>query len=172
MRTRPTMREVSHRCHLGTAGAAVVELALVMPFLLSLLVGGLDFAYLFNTSQAVAAATRAGAEYAHNSTTCQSGIDVLNTPQITTNCINGIQNAMQSSYPFTTVLTFPSGVTLACYCDGDGGIIICGNTSCVTAIRGNTEVSIKVTAREAFTPVVSLPGFPTTLNGVTEFRLY
>lgn len=158
-------------CHLDSAGSAAIELALVLPFLVLLIIGALDFAWLFNNSQALSAATRAGAEYARNSTTCQSGINVLNSPQITGTCITGIQNTMQNSYNFNPALTYPNGVSLACYCDGDGGTITCGNASCATAGRGNNELFVKVTANRAITPPAPLPGFPTSLNGVTELRL-
>lgn len=157
---------------LDSTGSAAVELTLVLPLLVLLIIGALDFAQLFNTTQGLAAATRAGADYAHNSRTCQSGIDVLNSPQITTACINGIKNAAQNSYPFNPALTV-ANPSLACYCDGDGGSITCGNYSCAsqTPSRGNNEVFVTVTATEAFTPVVTLPGFPSTLNGLTELRL-
>lgn len=154
-------------------GGAAVEFALALPVLALLFIGAFDFSQAFNTAQAVTAATRAGAEYAHNSAACQSGINVLNSPQITTACINGIKNAAQSSHPFSPALTV-AGPSLACYCDGDGATITCGNFSCTTAGRGNNEVFVTVTANEVFTPVVTLPtlaGFPVTLNGLTELRL-
>lgn len=154
-------------------GGAAVEFALALPMLALLFIGAFDFARAFNTAQGVTAAARAGAEYAHNSAACQSGINVLNSPQITTGCINGIKNAAQSSYPFSPALTV-ANPSLACYCDGDGKTITCGDASCTTAGRGNNEVFVTVTTTETFTPAVTLPtlsGFPVTLNGLTVLRL-
>jgi TadE-like protein len=159
------------RRFLGTAGAAAVEFALVTPFLFLLIFGGVDFGNFFNSSQAIAAATRAGAEYARGSSTCKAGIQVLNTPQISTNCTTGIKNAMQNSFSFNPALTFPTSPALACYCDGDNGTITCGDFSCATAGRGNNEVFVSVSASQAITPLIPLPGFPATLNGLTELRL-
>jgi len=159
------------RRFLGTAGGAAVEFALVTPFLFLLIFGGIDFGNFFNSSQAIAAATRAGAEYARGSLTCQAGIQVLNTPQISPNCTTGITDAMQSSFSFNPALTFPTPPALACYCDGDNGTITCGNFSCATAGRGNNEVFVSVSASQAITPLIPLPGFPATLNGLTELRL-
>jgi TadE-like protein len=156
---------------LGTAGAAAVEFALVTPFLFLLIFGGIDFGNFFHSSQAIVAATRAGAEYARGSSTCQAGIQVLNTPQISTNCTTGITNAMQNSFSFNPALTFPTPPALACYCDGDNGTITCGNVSCATAGRGVNEVFVSISASQAITPLIPLPGFPATLNGLTELRL-
>jgi hypothetical protein len=158
---------------LGTAGAAAVEFALVTPFLVTLMVGGVDFGALFHTTQSIAAATRSGAQYARSSVLCQAGIQVLNTPQISTDCTTGIKNAVQSAGNFTPALTFPNAPVLACYCDGDGLTITCGDFSCATAVpsRGNNEVFVRVTARQAVTPLAPWPGFPATLDGLSELRL-
>ncbi len=164
------------RVRLGTAGAAAVELALATPVLVTLVVGGVDFGALFNNGQALAAAVRGGAEYARNSATCQQGIDVLNSPQITSACIQGVQNAVNSA-KFGSALATPASVSLACYCDQAGGgfaaqsAIACGDNSCATQGRGNNEVFVQVSASQAVSPLMPWPGFPTTLNAVTELRL-
>jgi hypothetical protein len=159
----------SARRFLGTAGAAAVEFALVTPFLLLLIFGGIDFGNFFNSSQGIAAATRAGAEYARGSSTCLNGIDLA---IISTDCTTGITNAMQSSFSFNPPLTFPTPPALACYCDGDNGTITCGDFSCGGPTgRGYNEVFISVSASQAITPLIPLPGFPATLNGLTELRL-
>jgi hypothetical protein len=170
---------------LGTAGAAAVELALVTPFLLTLIFGGLDFGNLFNTSQSIAAATRAGAQYARNSATCQSGILVAHSPPIATGagpCTDGIQKATQNAGNFAPALTFPTAPVLACYCDGGATPNTPCTTnpvpstgldySCSTNGRGNNELYVQVSARQAITPLLPWPGFPKTLNGLTELRIY
>jgi Flp pilus assembly protein TadG len=156
---------------LGTAGAAAVEFALVTPFLVALTFGGVDFGTLFKTSQTIAAATRVGAEFARSSPTCQAGIQVLNTPQVSAACATGIKNAMQNAGNFTPALTFPTAPVLACYCDSDNSTITCGNNPCTTINKGNNEVFIRVTARQAITSLIPWPGFPATLNGLSELRL-
>jgi hypothetical protein len=169
------------RRFLGTAGAAAVEFALVTPFLLLLIFGGVDFGNFFNSSQAIAAATRAGADYARSNAICQSGIDVVNNPQITSTCISGIQNAAKSSYSFNPALTVPNP-SLVCYCDNNGTLTlvpgsqpsVCGTYSCATPghLGGLNAVFVTVTASQAgITPLIPLPAFPTTLNGLTELRL-
>jgi TadE-like protein len=164
------------RGFLGTVGAAAVEVALVTPFLVTLVFGGVDFGALFNTSQALAAATRVGAEFARDSATCQAGIQTLNSPQVNADCTTGIENAMQNAGNFSPKLTFPTAPELKCYCDGDNNnpcaVANGANYSCATdGSKGNNEIFVKVTASEAITPLISWPGFPTTLNGQSELRL-
>ena len=57
MRSRPTNRA-------GEKGSELIELAIVMPILLLLLIGIVDFAFLFQRWEAVTNATREGARLA------------------------------------------------------------------------------------------------------------
>ena len=95
---------------LGTAGAAMVELALVTPVLATLVLGSTDFGRLLYSAQSVAAATRVGAEYARNNLICQqsaTGVQMLPTTAIKDPCYTNIQTAMQDSRSFSPALTFP-----------------------------------------------------------------
>jgi Flp pilus assembly protein TadG len=148
--------------------------------LLTLSLGGIDYGNLFNGYQSLVAATRVGAETARNDTTCQAGIQVLNTPQVSTACVQQIQNAMKNSGSFSPALTIPTP-TLACYCDsaGSGGTpaaqstITCGNFSCASAGRGFNEVFVTIIASQSVTPLLSWPRvlFPSTLKAATVVRL-
>jgi len=163
---------------LGTSGAAAVELAIATPFLVLLIIGVIDFSAWMNSSQAIAAATRIGAEFARDSSTCQSSSTGINysapTPTIGTACLTGIANAMQNSFAYATgTLTVNSptatNLGLVCTCD-NGSSIACGDTACPAAIAPK-RVYIKVSAAETITPIITWPGFPTTLDGLTEIRL-
>ena len=156
---------------LGADGAVAVEFAILAPILAILAVGIGDFGALMNGSEALAAATRIGAQYARDNPTCQAGIQVLNTPPVSTACRDGIRGAMQNSMSFNPALTFPANFTLTCECD-DGTAIACGNNSCATLGRpAPNRMFITVSASQAFTPLITWPGMPAVLNGGTELRL-
>jgi Flp pilus assembly protein TadG len=154
----------------GADGAVAVELALVAPFLITLILGVIDFGRLMDASQALAAAARVGAEYAMGSPICQAGIQVLNSPPVNAACTAGIQNAMQNSINFSPALTYPASFPLTCECD-DKTSIAC-NSSCAAAGRpGPNRVFIRVSGSQSFSPLISWPTIPTTVNGVAEIRL-
>ena len=160
-------------------GSAIVEFALVAPFLILLALGIADFGTLFNNYQALAAATRIGAEYARDNPTCQNsatGISTLaNPPTIGSACTTAIQSAMNNSIYFSPALTYPSscppatswpGVT--CQCD-DGTAINCGQ-SCATAGRpAPNRVFVAVCANQTFAPLTPWPAV--TLQTITELRI-
>ena len=159
------------RGSLDDAGAVAVELGVVIPFLLLIIIFVIDFGSYMNAAQAIAAATRVGAEFARDDpNSCKTGIDVLKTPAIPTACVTGIKNAMQNAGNFSPALTFPTAPFLTCQCD-DGSGITCGN-SCSTAKRPSpTQVFITVGASQKITTLISWPGFPNTLTGLTEVRV-
>jgi Flp pilus assembly protein TadG len=156
---------------LDVAGAVAVELGILAPLLVILAVGIVDLGNLLNNDQALAAAARIGAQYARNSTTCQTGIQVLNTPQVSTACGNGIQSAMTNSMNYSAgALTFPASFPLTCQCD-DATAIAC-TSSCAAAARpAPNRVFITVSASQSFTPMIAWPGMPSAINGGTEIRL-
>ena len=171
------------RGFLDTAGAVAAELAMATPFLVLLILGVIDYGAYMNSSQQVAAATRVGAEFARDSTICQNtttGIDTVNVV-IKATCLsaatNSIEAAMQNSMNFGAALTFPNMSTcstspspcLTCKCE-DGSAIACGNTACPVATAPK-RVFVTVSASLAITPLVSWPGFPTAVPGLTEVRL-
>jgi hypothetical protein len=109
---------------------------------------------LATRSAALVATTRIGAEFAR--------IRSLDT--------SGIQDSMQSAMSFAPALVFPASFPLSCECD-DGSPIACAE-SCATVGRASpNRVFIKITASQAFTPLVPWPGIPTILTATTEARL-
>jgi Flp pilus assembly protein TadG len=157
---RPRSRTA--RDFLGTAGTTAVEFALTAPILIAVVAGIADFGMLAARTAAVAGATRVGAEYARNNSVCKADIQ-------STGCISGIKTAMQNTGNFSPALTFPSNPSVSCECD-DGTAITCGNT-CVGAGKVPNRVLVTVTASQAFSPLISWPGIPTSLTKSAEIRI-
>jgi len=154
----------TRRGFLGFEGSAVTEFALVAPILITMVAGIADFGMLAARTAALAGATRAGAQYARNSSTCQADIQG-------SACIAGIESVIQSAISSGPVLTFPSGSSpfpALCEC-ADGTAITCSST----CGSGNVpkRMLITVTATQAFTPLVPWPGIPTSLTKSTEIRV-
>jgi Flp pilus assembly protein TadG len=152
----------SGRGLLGIAGTAAVEFAFAAPIFVILVMGIADLGLLAARTTALEGATRVGAEYARNISTCQTDIQ-------SSGCITGIKNAMQNAGSFSPAITFPSDPTPSCEC-ADGSSITCG-TTCVGAGKTPNRVLVTVSASQAFTPIVSWPGIPTTLTASTEMRV-
>ena len=153
------------RGFLGRDGTALVEFALAAPILVTVVLGIADFGLLAAKNAALEGATRVGAEYARNNTTCQGDITG-------SSCTTGIENAMTSSGNFSPSLTFPSGTTpftVTCQCD-DGSSITCG-TTCTGVGKTPNRVLITVTASQSYTPILPWPGIPTSLTASTELRV-
>ena len=147
---------------LGSAGSVAAEFAFAAPILVMLVVGIADFGVLTARSAAIAGATRAGAEYARNSSTCKADLGG-------TTCIAGIKSVIQSAVSSGPALTFPSTFLPICKCD-DGTAITCG-TTCVGPGKVPNRVLIAVTATQAFTPIVPWPGVPSSVTKSTEIRV-
>jgi Flp pilus assembly protein TadG len=187
----PDRRGLSH----DAAGAVAMELAVATPFLALLIIGLVDFSVYINGSQAIAAATRVGAEFARDSSTCRNsatGISYAATaPTIGAACATGINAAMQDSAAFSPALTNPASpacggaasMCLACYCASTadpntyapctvvGGVWRSCFTDPPNGYTGPNRVFVMVTARQTVTPLFSWPGFPTELDGLTELRI-
>jgi Flp pilus assembly protein TadG len=161
---KPSMPRTG-RSSFGSDGTALVEFALAAPILVTLVLGIADFGLLAAKNAALEGATRVGAEYARDNSTCQSNIQA-------TSCISGIKTAMQSGGNFSPALTFPSSsppFPASCECD-DGTSITCG-TTCVGAGKTPNRVLVTVTATQAYTPILPWPGIPTSLTASTELRI-
>jgi Flp pilus assembly protein TadG len=152
----------SSRGFLGSDGTALTEFALAAPILVAVVLGIADLGLLAAKNAALAGATRVGAEYARNNSTCKTDVQ-------SSGCINGIKTAMQNSGSFSPALTFPSDPAPSCECD-DGSSITCG-TTCVGAGKTPNRVLVTVTARQAYTPILSWPLIPTSLTASTENRI-
>jgi Flp pilus assembly protein TadG len=167
---------------LGAAGSATIEFALVASVLLFLALGIADFGVMFNNYQALAAATRIGAEYARDNPTCQStatGINTLANPPVGASCVTGIQSAISNSIYFpASTLSFPSSGACAnnwpgviCQCD-DGNSIACDQTCASQNPPRPTpnRVFVAVCTNQKFTPLV-LWGGALELQSTAELRI-
>jgi Flp pilus assembly protein TadG len=154
--------ERTRRRFLGNDGTVVTEFAFAAPILVVLVMGIADLGMLAAGTAALEGATRVGAEYARNNSTCRTD---LGGPT----CIANIKTAMQSTGNFSPALTFPSDPSASCECD-DGTPITCG-TTCSGAGKVPNRVLITVTASQAFTPILSWPGIPTSLTASTEMQV-
>jgi len=144
----------SFRSYFGRDGSAAAEFALVAPAIILIVAGISDFGMLATNSAALAATTRIGAEYARSHPAD----------------IGGIQNSMQSAMRSTPPLIFPVSFPQSCECD-DGMSVAC-TESCATIGRpGPNRVFIRISASQAFTPLVPWPGVPAALTAIAEIRL-
>jgi hypothetical protein len=166
-----------------TAGAVAAELAMVAPFLALLIIGVIDFGAYMNAAQQVAAATRVGAEYARDSTTCQNtqtGIDPINA-LIKPDCLTGnaqtgavgIEATMTNSGNFGSAMEFTnmsgcgSAGSSCVTCECGGASATCGNPPPCS----NQQVFVTVSASLQITPILNWPGFPSTASGSTQIRI-
>jgi len=139
---------------LGSAGSVAAEFALVAPMLVLIAAGIADFGMLATRTAALAATTRIGAEYARKYP--------LDT--------SGIQNSMRSAMGFAPALSFPPSFPQSCECD-DGTAISCTESCAVAGRRGPNRLFIRISASQAFTPLVPWPGIPAQVAAVTELRV-
>jgi Flp pilus assembly protein TadG len=162
----------SRRCD----GSVAVELAFVVPVIALIVAGIADFGTLATRTDALAAATRIGGEYAKQGPACQSGIQVLSSPPMDTACRDAIQTAMTGSMTFSPALDpAPSTFPIYCECnDSPTPLSISCSSSCATQSPprpGPKRVFVTVSASQSFTPMIPWPGAPTTLNSSTDIRI-
>ena len=135
-------------------GSVAAEFALMAPIIVLIAAGIADFGMLATKSVGLTATARIGAAYARTH------------PDDT----SGIQHTMQTAMGFAPPLIFPASFLRSCECD-DETPIACSE-SCATVGRpGPNRMFIRVTANQAFTPLVPWPGIPATLNAAAEARL-
>ncbi len=139
---------------LGSAGSVAAEFALVAPMLVLIVAGIADFGMLATRTAALAATTRIGAEYARKYP--------LDT--------SGIQNSMQSAMGFAPALSFPPSFLQSCECD-DGTVISCAESCAADGRRGPNRLFIRISASQAFTPLVPWPGIPARVTAATDLRV-
>jgi Flp pilus assembly protein TadG len=144
-------------------GQAIVELALVLPILLALTLGGIEMGRYAYIGILIGNAARAGAAYG-----AQSNVQSVDT--------NGITNAARYDFAGTTSsstiktngqlytsLTITSAVT--CGCDSAGTITTAGCTTATNPTAGSCAtgrwvVKLSVTASGSFNSLFSYPGVP------------
>jgi Flp pilus assembly protein TadG len=129
----------------GDKGSALVELALTVPLVTLLLVGAAEFAQVEYASIEVADAALAGVQY--------GALDPINAGDTT-----GISTAAQDDAPNITLGTTTATQTCVCS-NANGTTVTCGATDCPS---GTSETILTVSTQATITPLVELPGLPTT----------
>ena len=124
-------------------GQALVELALSLPILVTLLLGAAEFARVVYASIEVSNAAMAGVQY---------GAQNPNTAGDTTGIQVAASNDAQNIKLGTTT------VSQACICS-NGGASTCQPTDCTGS---NIETILTVQTQTTFDPGIHLPGFATT----------
>jgi len=144
-------------CVDGERGASIVEMALLLPILLLLLLGVIDFGRGYYLNTEVSAAASAGALYGAQSTT---------TAQDTA----GIKAAAIADAPNVNGMTVPN-VSLACQCSGSTASVSCTSPGCGSSSHIIEWLTVGTTA--AYKPLFPYPGIPSsiTLNGQATVRV-
>lgn len=136
--TVKTIRRTSR----NESGQSLVETALVLPVLLTLLIGVVEMARIARAGISVANAAKAGAQYA-----TQNGYTAQDS--------SGIATAAQNE---STNLTVSTTSSFSCTCS-DGSASTCANTDCANS---HLEQTVTINTQAIVTPVVRLPGLPTS----------
>ena len=77
---------------------------------------------------------------------------------------------MQSAMSYVPPLNLPASFPQSCECD-DGMSISCTESCAVVGRAGPNRLFIKLTASQAFSPLVPWPDIPASLSATTEIRL-
>jgi hypothetical protein len=124
-------------------GTSLLELAIVLPFLLLLVLGAIDFGRAYYLSIEVANAARAGVQYG-----------VRNPSDFV-----GMQNAATSDAPDVPGLT--ATPAWGCECsDGTNSVLGCSSPP---ACAGNPVDFVEVTTSATYAPIIPWPGGPLSI---------
>ena len=135
----------SSRLHRSEYGGAMVELAVVLPVLILIAIGVMDYGRVFFTSIAVANAARAGAEWG----TAQTGNYANQT---------SIQNFAKYDGAEAGAITVTSSTTCKC----GNATVTCAGSTC--AGYGVPRVYVAVTATKKVGLILRYPGLPDTVT--------
>lgn len=125
------------------AGQALVETALVVPLLITILVGAAEMARVAYAAIEVANAAHAGAQYG-----AQNGYTASDTTGIATAATNDAYNL--------SGITTTSSYTCVC---SDGTASTCQTSDCSSS---HIEETLTVNTSVTIDPLIHLPGLPTT----------
>jgi len=148
----------SRSARLGDSrGASIAELALLLPILLLMLIGLIDFGRAYYLSTEVSAAASAGGLYGCQTTT---------TAQDTT----GIKAAATAAAPNVSGMTVPT-VSVACQCSGSSGSVSCSSPGCSSSSHVIEWLTVGTSA--TYKPLFPYPGIPSsiTLAGQATLRV-
>jgi Flp pilus assembly protein TadG len=135
------------------AGGALVELALVLPVLVLVFVGTVDFGRVFHTSQTLVNAARAGVQYGAHSPARTADIAGMETTAETATSTPGIDAV----------------ATRLCQCASDTGTFSatapsandCSTPEATSCPGGHRVITVTVTTTKTFNTLMGggLPGF-------------
>jgi Flp pilus assembly protein TadG len=125
------------------AGQSLVETALLLPLLVTILLGGAEVAQVAYAAIEVANAARAGAQY---------GTQTAGTVSDTA----GIATAAANDAADITALTTTSSYSCIC---SNGSASTCANTDCNNS---HIEKILTVNTQATVNPLFHIPGLPTT----------
>lgn len=132
-------------------GSSLLETALLLPMILLMVAGAIDFGRGYAVAIQVASAAQAGALYG------------VQNPGDTT----GMENAATLDAPGLTTLTTSATYGCECY-DGSSAVPDC--TAPPTCANNYVNYA-SVTASATYTPLLSYPGIPKTLTLTNTVRL-
>jgi len=140
------------------SGQSLIEVALLLPLLLTLLLGTVDLGRYAYAGILIGNAARAGTAYGAQSLTLS-----VNTAGIQTAADNDYQNNGQNA----STLTVSSSVS--CGCDSGGTVTSAAcstvtNPSAGTCGSGHWVVMVSVTATGTFSALFNYPGIPKSIN--------
>ncbi|MGE5750399.1 MAG: TadE family protein [Gemmatimonas sp.] len=135
-------------------GGAMLELAVVLPVLILIAIGVMDYGRVYFTSIAVANAARAAAEYGTAMTGNQNKTANIQSMAL-------LDGAEAGSMTITPVTTCKCGAT----------VVACSGTTC--AGYGVPRVYVAVTATKDVALILKYPGLPATvtISRTATFRL-
>jgi Flp pilus assembly protein TadG len=144
-------------------GQALIELALVLPILLALTLGGIEMGRYAYIGILIGNAARAGAAYGAQSNA--QSVDTTGIKQAAQYDFAGTTSSttIKTNGQLYTKLTVTSAV--ACGCDSGGTITTAGCTTATnptagTCATGRWVVNLSVTASGSFNSLFSYPGVP------------
>ncbi len=131
------------------AGTATVELAVLLPLLLLIALGTVDFGRVFYMSVEVANAARAGVQYGAQGVTYSTDY-------------TGMVNAAKND-----AADIPSMTATAerfCTCTGSNSRVSCSSPPCTAPLPTAPEIYVQVDTQATFKTLMNYPGIPSTIT--------
>jgi Flp pilus assembly protein TadG len=147
LRALVQLRQTFQSLRKSTAAGAVIEFAVIIPVLVLLAIGVVDFGRAFFTGIAVASAARAGAQYGAQ--------DVIATSADTAGMRVAAEN---DAHDIGTITVSTNRV---CKCT-NGASIACNGSCGGSYDKPEVFVTVKVT--KAYSMILRYPGIPSTLT--------
>jgi len=150
-------RRKLHLFGLSEVGGAMVELAVVLPVLVLIAIGVMDYGRVYFTSIAVVNAARAGAEWG-----AQGGLGAYSTDAV------GIRTFAQNDGAEVGTITITSNRVCRC----SSTVVTCATASDCGGGYGPAMEFVEVTATKAVPLLLRYPGLPAsiTISRTAVFR--